>query len=159
MRPVVILAVLCLAAVASARPANKKGIRALFAKMEQGLRDKKEALFKSQWHPEGYKHNLVGGSGIPGRAVFGQGSRKGWFLKPDLEKLQALPGRLGGPWIVRCDIWSWKKKRAVDEVHALLVYMRDKKRRMVMLGGGERLKEVVALGQRWVKKKRLAPKK
>jgi hypothetical protein len=159
MRAIAIAAVLCLSATASARPADKKGIKALFGKMEQGLREKNEAQFKSQWHPEGYKQNLVGGSGIPGRAVFGQGSRKGWFLRPDLEKLQALPGRLGGPWIVRCDVWSWKKKRTVDEVHALLVHTRDKERRMVMLGGGERLEEVIALGQRWVRKKPLPPKK
>lgn len=154
-----LLALVCLPATASARPPSKQGIKDLFAQMEQGLREQKEELFKAQWHPEGYSQNLVGGSGIPGRAVYRQGSRKGWFLKPDLDKLQALPGRLGGPWIVRCDVWSWKKERAVDEIHALLVHMRGKTRKMVMLGGGERLDEVIALGRRWVDKKPLAPKK
>ena len=152
---------LCLAlgADAAASDPDTAGMKRVFDALEKAVRASAEADFEKHWHPAGYATNLVGGSGLPGKRVFEQGSRKGWFLKPDLDKLQALPGRLGGPWIVRCDVWSWKKERAVDEIHALLVHMRGKTRKMVMLGGGERLEEVIALGRRWVDKKPLAPKK
>ena len=128
----------------------------IFDKMQEALRKQQEPAFAKQWHPLGYQTNLVGGSGLPGRRVYRQGSRKQWFLRPDFKKLRSA-GRGDTPWIVPCKVWSWKKQRAVDKVWAVLVYHH---KRFVMLGGGERLEQVTALARRWHEKKPLeAPKK
>ena len=97
----------------------------------------------------------MGGSGLPGKSVYRQGTRKGWYLKLQMAKLRGLPMRRGGPWIVPTLIWSDKKGKAVDMVYVLIVY----KKKWMILGGGERLAEVEALGKRWVDKKPLAPPK
>lgn len=127
-----------------------------FAKMKAALAKKDAKTFAKQWHPKGYAKNLVGGSGLAGRSVYRQGSRKGWYIKPDFSKLRGVPGRRGGPWIVPCAIWSTKRKRAVDKVWALMVWV---EKRSVVLGAGEKLAQVEALGARWVAKKPLAPRK
>jgi hypothetical protein len=153
-----------LAAVFLLLPASARGsqpciscMKKPFAAMDKALTIKNAKLFAKQWHPAGYTKNLVGGSGLPGRAVFRQGSRKGWFMKPNFAKLRGLPMRRGGPWIVPCDIWSRKRGRPVDKVWALLIYHN---KRSVVLGAGEKLAQVEALGKRWVEKKPLAaPKK
>jgi len=132
------------------------GMKRVFDKMQKALESKSEKLFKAQWHAVGYRENLVGGSGLAGYKVFKQGSRKGWYLKPDMSKLRSIPGQRGAPWIIPSKIWSPKKKRAVDAIFAMLIYH---KKKWVMLGGGEKLKEVEALGQRYVSKKPLPPKK
>jgi hypothetical protein len=127
-----------------------------FKAMKQALAKKDAKTFAKQWHPKGYAKNLVGGSGLAGRSVYRQGSRKGWYLEPDFSKLRGVPGRRGGPWIVPCKVWSPRRNRAVDMIWALMVYHA---KRSVVLGGGEKLKEVEALGVRWVAKKPLAPPK
>lgn len=128
-------------------------LKKAFDGMARGLKEKKEPLFSVHWDPRGYAANLVGDSGIPGRVVYRQGSRKGWFFKPDLSAASFLPGQLAGPIIVPCAIWSAKKGRAVGHVHALLI---ANKRGRLVLGAGEKKDEVIALGQRYVSKKKLA---
>jgi hypothetical protein len=159
MRTVFLLAVVLAVAAptaAFAKPDPKAAVRALFGAMEQGFRKGDEAAFKKTWVPAGYEENLVGGSGIPGKSVFRQGSRKSWFLKPDLDKLRTLDAKKG-VFVVYCSVWSWTKERAVDAVHALLV---TTKGTLQMLGGGEREAEVLALGERYLKGQPLpAPKK
>ena len=103
---------------------------ALFERMKTAIEAGDEALFKAQWHAEGFESNLTGSSGLAGRDVFEQGSRKKWILKPDLAK--AVDG------IVPCEIWAWEKAKAVDRVHILVV-------KDLVLGGGENLDEVRAL--------------
>ena len=147
--------ILAIAAPASAKPDARATVRALFGAMEQAFRKADEAAFKKTWHPAGYEENLVGGSGIPGKSVFRQGSRKGWFLKPDLDKLRTLDASKGVH-VVYCPVWSWKQERAVDAVHALLV---TTKGALQMLGGGEHEAEVLALGERYLKDQPLAPPK
>lgn len=120
--------------------------------MEKALREKNEQLFAKQWHPLGYQKNLVGGSGLAGRKVYRQGSRKGWFLKPNWKQLTSVDR--SPPWIVPCEIWSWKKKRAVDKVW---VVFGGARRKVLVLGAGEKLAQVQALGRRYREKKPLAP--
>jgi hypothetical protein len=150
---VVVLAVAAPSAVSS-KPDPKAAVRALFGAMEQAFRRGDEAAFKKTWVPAGYEENLVGGSGIPGKSVFRQGSRKSWYLKPDLDKLRTLDARKGVH-VVYCAVWSWKQEKAVDAVHALLVT----KGSLQMLGGGEREAEVLALGERFLKGQPLPPPK
>ena len=147
---------LTFAATAEAAQPCVSCMKPIFAKMKKALEDKKEPLFAKQWHAKGYAKNLVGGSGLAGKQVYRQGSRKGWYLKADFSSLRSVPGRRGGPWIVRCDIWSPKRGHKVDEVWALMVYLR-KEKRSVILGAGEKLAQVNELGLRYVNKKPLAP--
>ena len=134
--------------------AKQKGMRAPFEAMEKAIRDKDEAAFKARWHAAGFGKNLVGGSGIPGKEVFAQGSRKKWFLKPDLSKVRSLED--GAALIVPCEIWAWEKEKAVDKVEMLLIREKDA---YVVLGGGEKKEQVDALASRWLKKEALEPPK
>lgn len=124
---------------------------ALFDNMKKAIETKDEALFKAQWHAEGFEKNLVGGSGLAGSAVFGQGSRKKWYLKADPKKAVAV-GETAS--IVPCDVWAWEKEKAVDQVHILAVKEKDA---WLVLGGGEKLDQVRALAERWLKKEPLPP--
>jgi hypothetical protein len=134
--------------------ARKKSLAAVFDAMEKSIRDKDEAAFKARWHAEAYEKNLVGGSGIPGKGVFGQGSRKKWFPKPDLTKAKVLED--GAAVILPCEIWSWEKEKAVDKVDFLLVKDKDG---YLVLGGGEKREQVDALASRFLKKEPLDPPK
>jgi hypothetical protein len=130
--------------------AAQKALAAPFEAMEKAIRDKDEAGFKSRWHAQGFEKNLVGGSGLAGKEVFDQGSRKKWFMKPDLAQTKVLGD--GAAVIVPCEIWAWEKGRAVDKVDLLLVKAKDA---YVVLGGGEKRPEVEALASRWLKKEPL----
>jgi hypothetical protein len=125
---------------------------ALFDDMKKAIQGKDDALFKAQWHAEGFEKNLTGGSGLAGSSVFSQGVRKGWYLKPDHAKAVALAD--GAASIVPCEVWQWEKEKAVDKVHILAVKT-DKA--WVVLGGGEKLDQVRALAERWLKKEPLPP--
>lgn len=127
----------------SASADTSKALQEVFARAKKALETKNEALFKAQWHPTGYQKNLVGRSGIPGRAVFGQGARKGWYLRPDPKALVAA-SKSKQP-IIPCLIWSTRRKRPVDKVYALLVRY---KKRWVILGAGEKRKQVEALASK-----------
>ena len=150
---------LSLAHLGTARPAVAEpapapaAVQATFDAMEKALRGSDEALFKAQWHPDGYVRNLIGGSGNTGESMYRQGSRKKWFPRPDLAKVTVLAS--GAAVIVTCDIWSWKQDKAVDRVDALLVKVKDA---YVVLGTGEKRAEVDALSARWLDKKPLDPK-
>jgi hypothetical protein len=133
--------------------ARKKALAAVFETMEKSIKDKDEAPFKARWHPEGFEKNLVGGSGLAGQEVYSQGSRKKWFMKPDLAQAKTLADGLAV--IVPCDIWAWEKGRAVDKVDILVVKTNDA---YIVLGGGEKRDQVEALASRWLKKEPLPPK-
>ena len=133
---------------------RRKAFAAPFEAMEKAIKDKDEAGFKACWRPEGFEKNLVGGSGLPGKAVFEQGSRKKWFPKPDLEKAKVLED--GAAVIVPCEIWAWEKGRAVDKVDFLIVREKEGYR---ALGGGEKRDQVDALASRFLKKEPLEPPK
>lgn len=133
--------------------ARRKSLAAPFEAMEKAIRAKDEAAFKARWRIEGFEKNLVGGSGIPGKEVFEQGSRKKWFLKPDLDKAKVLED--GAAAIIPCDIWAWEKEKAVDRVDLLLVREKDG---YLALGGGEKREQVDALASRFLKKEPLEPK-
>ena len=144
--------------VSAAAPSGpREQAAAIFSAIKTALEKKKEDAFRHHWDPSGYKDNLVGGSGLSGQAVFQQGSRKGWFLKPELNSLRAIYRNPGSPMIVRCDIWSRAKRKKVDRVFAVLVQTREKHARRVLLGAGEKEKEVLALAHRWVKGNKLKP--
>jgi hypothetical protein len=133
---------------------RRKALAAPFEAMEKAIKDKDEAGFKATWRPEGFDKNLVGGSGLPGKAVFEQGGRKKWFPKPDLDKAKILED--GAAVIVPCEIWAWEKGRAVDKVDFLIVREKDGYR---ALGGGEKRDQVDALASRFLKKAPLEPPK
>src|SRR5438045_7444498 len=118
-------------------------LQTLFGAMEAGLRGGDEAAFKACWTAEGYAANLVGGSGLEGREVFDQGSRKKWFLKPELAQVAVLAQ--GAALIVPCQVWAWEKGKAVDKVDLLLVKEKDG---YLVHGGGEKREQVEALAKR-----------
>jgi hypothetical protein len=135
--------------------ARQKVLQAVFDDLEKGIKANDEAPFKGRWHAEGYEKNLCGSSGLSGKVVFGQGSRKKWFLKPDFAKAKFVED--GAVVIVFCEIFAWEKGKAVDKVDMILV--KDKES-YVVLGGGERSDDVDSLVSRWIKKEPLeAPKK
>jgi hypothetical protein len=134
--------------------ARQKALQAPFDAMEKSIREMDETAFKSRWHAEGFEKNFVGGSGLAGKAVFGQGSRKKWFLKPDLTQAKIL--QEGAAVIVPCLVWGWEKEKAVDKVNILLIKEKDG---YLVLGGGEKREQVDALASRWLKKEPLDPPK
>jgi hypothetical protein len=148
----VMVALAMAAASARASDPDTAGMKRAFDALEKALRDGDEPAFERGWFPEGYRQNLVGGSGLPGRRVFKQGHRKGWVLRPDLSRLEGT-GR-GAPWIVPCDVWSHVKNRSVDHVDAALIWHDG---RWVILGAGEKRAQVLALARRYLEKKPLAP--
>src|SRR5581483_1069456 len=103
---------------------------------------------------DAFEKNFVGGSGLAGMAVFGQGSRKKWFLKPDLAQAQILGE--GAAVIIPCQVYAWEKEKTVDKVDLLLIKEKDAYR---VLGGGEKRAQVDALAQRFLKKEPLDPPK
>jgi hypothetical protein len=143
-----------LAAVASGSDPDVAGMVRPIEAMEKAIKARDQAQFKAQWVPAGYEANLVGGSGLPGREVYGQATGEGWFLKADVARLHQ-DGR-DGAYLVPCLIWSWEKGRAVDEVWVLPIWDEATKRWLV-LGAGEELDEVVALARRYLSKQPLAP--
>lgn len=122
-------------------------IKAIFNRLEQSLKQKDEDLFRAQWHTEGYTTNITGRSGLSGSRLFEQGSRKGWYPKPDFSKALTLETVV----IVPCEIWSWEKDRSVDEVYMAI------SSQPLLLGGGEDLEEVQSLAHRFLKGEPLAP--
>ena len=118
----------------------------VFERMEKAIKANNEALFKAQWHPQGYDANLVGDSGLSGASVFEQATRKHWFIKPHLNKRRDYKD--GTVYLFPCDVWKWWDSRRVDSVHAAVIL---KSRRWVVLGAGEELEEVEALVQRFLK--------
>ena len=104
--------------------------------------------------PDIHAEALVGGSGTSGSRMYAQDSRKGWFLRPHVERLTS-PLR-GAPWVIPCDVFSWKKNQLVDAVHAVLVWHDN---RWVMLGAGENKEEAMSLARRYGEKKPLQPPK
>lgn len=134
--------------------ARTKAIAAPFEAMEKAIRETDVAAFKARWHAEGFEKNFVGGSGLAGKELFGQGSRKKWFMKPDLARATIL--EQGAAVIVPCEIWAWEKEKAVDKVDLLLIKEKDA---YLVLGGGEKRPQVDALATRWLKKEPLDPPK
>jgi len=140
------------AAMTQDNDARQKALAAPFEAMEKAIKDKDEAAFKARWHAAGFEKNLVGGSGLAGKEVFEQGSRKKWFMKPDLAQAKLLGD--GAAVIVPCQIWAWEKGRAVDKIDLLVVKDKDS---YVVLGGGEKRAQVDALATRWLNKEPLDP--
>ena len=119
-------------------------VKTVFSDMEKALKGKDEALFKKQWHPEGFEKNLVGGSGLSGAEIYQEGSAEGWYLKPDLSKTT----NTGKASIVFCDVWSFEKNKSLDQVYVLVA---NKEEKPLVVGGGEDLNEVKALAERFAK--------
>ena len=134
--------------------ARRKALTAVFDALEKGIKANDEAPFKSQWRADAYEQNFVGGSGLTGKAVYGQGSRKKWFLKPEFKDAKVLEE--GAAVIVPCQVWAWEKEKAVDKVSMLLIKEKDG---TLILGGGEKRDQVEALASRFLKKEPLEPPK
>lgn len=150
----VLAAFSCFAAPAQ-DDAKQKAMQAVFEELGKGIRENDAALFKGRWHAEGFEKNLCGGSGLAGKEVFAQGTRKKWFLKPDLANARVAAE--GAVVIVACQVWAWEKGKAVDKVELVLIQEKDG---YLVLGGGEKRDDVDGLVSRWIKKEPLeAPKK
>jgi hypothetical protein len=154
MTPLVIGILMGSLAMTAQDDARQKALQAPFDAMEKAIKDKDEAAFKARWTADAFEKNLVGGSGLAGKAVFGQGSRKKWFLKPDLSQAKVLED--GAAVIVPCQVYAWEKEKAVDKVDLLLIKEKDA---YVVLGGGEKREQVDALASRFLKKEPLDPPK
>jgi len=126
--------------------ARQKALQAAFDDLEKGLRKNDEARFKGRWYADGYAKNLCGGSGLGGKEVFGQGSRKKWFLKPDFAKATFVED--GAVAVVVCEAFAWEKGTAVDKVSMAIVKDKDA---YIVLGGGEKRADVDGLISRWIK--------
>ena len=122
------------------------GIQSAFETFRNALASKDEPAARAVWHPQGWAENLAGGSGLSGADVFRQGARKGWWLKPQTDKLRQASR--SGPWIVPCLVWVESEKKAVDAVDIVVVWHEGK---WLLLGGGEAGAEVDALAGRWEK--------
>jgi hypothetical protein len=119
----ILIMMMASAAGAGQEDARQKDLSAIFQSLEKGIREKDEASFKEPWLGDAYEKNFVGRSGLAGKEVFAQGTRKKWFLKPDLTR--ALTLGEGAVVIVPCDVWAWEKEKAVDKVDMLLVKDKD----------------------------------
>ena len=119
----------------------------LFEALERAIRESDEVAFQRYWLPDGYEKNLVGGSGLEGREVFAQATRKRWILRPDPQRTHVLEE--GAALIVPCQVWAWEREKAVDKVDLLLV---RSKQGYLFLGGGEKRDQVEALALRYLKK-------
>lgn len=127
-------------------------MKAIFADLENGIKNNDEDLFKKHWHPAAYDENLVGGSGLAGNRVYEQGSRKKWFPRPNLDGSQKI-GRVD---IVPTEIYAWERDKKVDEIYFALA---DDGGDLKILGGGEDPDEVKALAERFNSGKSLSPEK
>lgn len=143
-----------LGAAPTASDPDTAGIAAVFTRGDAALAAGDEAAYRATWLAASWSDNLVGGSGLPGQAVFSQGHRKGWFLKPDMDAMTGT--ERGAPWIVPCDIWSREGAKAVDHVFAAVIWDQGA---WIILGAGEDKAEVQALAARWLAKAPLAPPK
>jgi hypothetical protein len=131
-------------------PANPESApESVFDAIDKALAESDEAAFLALWHPAGYGTNLVGGSGMAGGRFFAQGSRKKWYLKPELPKATKFSDDVR---VFPCDIWSREKNRSVDHVHAVIV---RREGRWVIVGAGEKREQVDALANRVVQGKEL----
>lgn len=107
--------------------------------MATALKQKDETLFAAQWREDGYGRNLVGGSGVSGQELFNEGSRKGWFLKPDPAALRDAHGDSA---LIPCQVCAFATNRVVDEVYTAVVRQDDQ---WMALGVGEAREQVEAL--------------
>ena len=119
----------------------------LFEALEKATRESDEAAFQRFWLPDGYEKNLVGGSGLEGREVFAQATRKRWILRPDPQGTHVLEE--GAALIVPCQVWAWERGKVVDKVDLLLVRSQQG---YLILGGGEKRDQVEALASRYLKR-------
>ena len=120
-----------------------------FDAMREAMVSSDEALFKAQWHAQGYEANLAGGSGLPGEGVFRQGSTERWVLEPDLKSAKN-PSMNADVWVITCVVRSLAEGGPSGTVWILVA---DGK----VLGGGEVQDDVQALAYRWANKVPLAP--
>lgn len=118
----------------------------LFKKQEKAIRKGKQETFKETWAVNSYRTNYVGGSGLSGIAFYTQASREKWYLKPGNSEVTKQDTAVN--WMIfQCEVWSWKRKAAVDAVYALIVLTPDKN--WLMLGTGENKGQVEALRKRF----------
>jgi len=126
-------------------------LEGIFERMEKGLKAADEKLFRTQWHPTGYKENLVGGSGIEGADVFRQGSREGWFIQPRSNEVRGHGSQ--DQYIVTCDVVMWKSGKIDEVVYTGIVRYKGN---WAVLGIGDR-SEVSQLVNRYSSGKPLQP--
>lgn len=74
----------------------------LIRKLNHALEKQDEQLFATQWLLRGYKHNLVGTSGLPGHEFYIQAAGQ-WQLKPQLEYASMFDNPEGI--LIPCQIW------------------------------------------------------
>lgn len=121
----------------------KRVLSDLFDSLKQAIGNKSEAQFKSKWDAGGYRRNLVGGSGLSGKEVFEQATRKLWYLRPDMESLIQSTTERGKAFIVRADVCLFKEDKIFDKLWTVVVETR--KGKCVMLGAGKKIEAVKAL--------------
>lgn len=101
------------------------GIREIFLQMEKAMESGDEDAFRSLWYMDGYNANPTGRKGYSGKMAFDQGSRDGWYIKPDFKAIlkDGLTEVIKSHdvVIIPSHIWSMKKHEAIRDVHIALV--------------------------------------
>jgi len=126
-------------------------LRTLFADLESSFRRRDRALFEKHIYEKAWRKNFAGGSGTSLKKLFRQGARKKWFLKPDLDRVERVGDK---SLIVPCEVYSWTKDRSLQRVFVMLGKHEG---RWVLVGGGKKHEQVLALAERFDKDEALAP--
>lgn len=94
---------------------------AIITQLNETLKSQDEQAFADHWIFRGYKHNLVGESGLPGHEFYIQAAAGIWQLKPLLEYASMFDNPEGI--LIPCQIWLGMPDmpKADDERYLLLV--------------------------------------
>lgn len=112
----------------NADPTPKKkmlGIKDIFSHMEIALHNEDEKMFKALWHEDCYIANPSGSKGYSGKMVFEQGTKNGWYLKPNFKSilLNGLTEVIKSDDVVILPsyVWSVDKHKALKDIYCALV--------------------------------------
>lgn len=105
------------------------GIKELYSLMEKAMVNKDKAAFKALWHIDGFFSNPTGKSGYSGEMAYKDGTRYGWYIKPDFKKLlqHGLDDVVKGDDVVilPSHIWSYDKHKAIRDIYTAVVRQGD----------------------------------
>ena len=127
-----------------------RAVKVAMTALTKAIEKSDEAAFKQHCDDRGYETNLVGGSGGTVKGIFEQGARKRWGLVR-----HGVPTRVTDEAIiVPMDVKAFEGGKVLDQLFVLFIENDDGWR---VLGVGENLAEVRALGQRVTDGAPLAP--
>lgn len=126
-------------------------VKVVMTDLTKALEKSDEAAFKAHCDERGWETNLVGGSGGTVKSIFDQGARKRWGLVRHGAGEAMAGGRVV---IVPMDVKAFEGGKVLDQMFVLFVKADIGWR---VLGAGEKLDQVRALGHRVAEGAALAP--